>query len=81
MGVGILWKDAVKDQSGNVTSETAHAVDCSNSLLRAESSSQQLVCIGLDDIIAVAMPDAVLVAHKERAQDVKRAVSLLNHKV
>jgi mannose-1-phosphate guanylyltransferase/mannose-6-phosphate isomerase len=28
-------------------------------------------------IIAVAMPDAALVAHKERAQDVKRAFSLL----
>ena len=76
-GWDAVWQDAVKDQSGNVTTETAHAVDCSNSLLRAESSSQQLVGIGLDDIIAVAMPDAVLVAHKERAQDVKRAVSLL----
>ena len=27
--------------------------------------------MGLEDIIAVAMPDAVLVAHKDRAQDVK----------
>ena len=76
-GWDAVWQDAIKDQSGNVTTQTAHAVDCSNSLLRAESSSQQLVGIGLDDIIAVAMPDAVLVAHKERAQDVKRAVSLL----
>ena len=72
-----VWQDATKDQSGNVTTATAHALDCRNSLLRAESSSQQLVGIGLDDIIAVAMPDAVLVAHKERAQDVKQAVSLL----
>ena len=72
-----VWQDAIKDQSGNVTTATAHALDCRNSLLRAESSSQQLVGIGLDDIIAVAMPDAVLVAHKERAQDGKQAVSLL----
>ena len=29
------------------------------------------------DIVAIAMPDAVLVAHKSRAQDVKRAVEVL----
>ena len=33
--------------------------------------------IGLQDIIAVAMPDAVLITHKSRAQDVKQAVALL----
>ena len=76
-GWDALWMDGDKDQSGNVTSEAAHALDCSNSLLRSESGTQQLVGIGLDDIMAIAMPDAVLVAHRERAQDVKRAVALL----
>ena len=76
-GWDALWMDGNKDQSGNVTTEAAHALDCSNSLLRSESGTQQLVGIGLDDIMAIAMPDAVLVAHRERAQDVKRAVSLL----
>ena len=33
--------------------------------------------MGLEDIIAVAMPDAVLVAHKDRAQDVKIALKKL----
>ena len=36
--------------------------------------------MGLKDIIAVAMPDAVLVAHKDRAQDVKAAVTKLKEK-
>ena len=76
-GWDALWMDGDKDRSGNVTSEAAHALDCSNSLLRSESGAQQLVGIGLDDIMAIAMPDAVLVAHRERAQDVKWAVSLL----
>jgi mannose-1-phosphate guanylyltransferase/mannose-6-phosphate isomerase len=76
-GWDALWMDGHKDQSGNVTSEAAHALDCSNSLLRSESGTQQLVGIGLDDIMAIAMPDAVLVAHREHAQDVKRAVALL----
>ena len=42
--------------------------------------SQQLVGIGLDNIIAVSMPDAVLVADKQRAQDVKKVVELLKSK-
>ena len=39
--------------------------------------SGPLVGIGLTDVIAVAMPDAVLVAHKDRAQDVKQAGTAL----
>ena len=61
-------------------SETAHAIDCSDRLLRSENRSQQVVGIGLDNIMAIAMPDAVLVAHKGRAQDVKKAVALLKTK-
>lgn len=38
-----------------VTSESAAAIDCENTLLRAEDP-QQLVGIGLSDLIAVAMP-------------------------
>ena len=79
-GWDALWMDGDKDPSGNVTTEAAHALDCTNSLLHSESDTQQLVGIGLDDIMAIAMPDAVLVAHRERAQDVKRAVSLLKSK-
>ena len=60
-------------------SETAHALDCTNSLLRSESCGQQVVGIGLNEIMAIAMPDAVLVAKKERAQDVK-AVQMLQAK-
>ena len=79
-GWDAVWSESRPDGSGNVTSETAHAIECSNSLLRSESSGQQVVGIGLNDIMAIAMPDAVLVAPKERAQDVKRAVELLKSK-
>jgi mannose-1-phosphate guanylyltransferase/mannose-6-phosphate isomerase len=72
-----VWSESKPDKSGNVTSENVHLVECSNSLLRSESDSQHVVGIGLHDIMAIAMPDAVLVAHKERAQDVKIAVELL----
>ena len=40
----------------------------------------ELVGIGLDGIIAVVMKDAVLVADRSRAQDVKRAVEALKAK-
>ncbi|MDA9940626.1 mannose-1-phosphate guanylyltransferase/mannose-6-phosphate isomerase [Planktomarina temperata] len=79
-GWDAVWSESRPDASGNVTSETAHAIECKNSLLRSESSSQQVVGIGLNDIMAIAMPDAVLIAPKERAQDVKKAVELLKSK-
>ena len=79
-GWDAVWSESKSDTLGNVTSETAHAIECSNSLLRSESSSQQLVGIGLNDIMAIAMPDAVLIAPKDRAQDAKMAVELLKSK-
>ena len=79
-GWDAVWSESKSDASGNVTSETAHAIECSNSLLRSESRSQQVVGIGLNNVMAIAMSDAVLVAPKERAQDVKKAVELLKSK-
>jgi mannose-1-phosphate guanylyltransferase / mannose-6-phosphate isomerase len=79
-GWDAVWSESEPDSSGNVTSKSAHSIECTNSLLRSESSSQQIVGIGLNDIMAIAMPDAVLVAHKDRAQDVKKAVELLRTK-
>ncbi len=79
-GWDAVWSDSKPDASGNVTSETAYAIECSNSLLRSENSSQQVVGIGLNDIMAIAMPDAVLIVEKGRAQEVKKAVELLKAK-
>ena len=79
-GWDAVWSESKPDASGNVISDTAHAIECSNCLLRSESRSQQVVGIGLDNIMAIAMPDSVLIASKERAQDVKKAVELLKIK-
>ena len=79
-GWDAVWSGSEPDTAGNVASETAHAINCSNSLLRSESSDQQVVGIGLDNIMVIAMPDAVLVAPQERAQEVKKAVDLLKAK-
>ena len=79
-GWDAVWRETGPDAAGVVVSEPATAIDCKNTLLRAEEPQQQLVGIGLSDIIAVAMPDAVLVAHKDRAQDLKKAVAALKAK-
>ena len=75
-----VWREAGPDISGNVIAGPATALDCHGALLHASSESQQLVGLGLKDIIAVAMPDAVLVANKGRAQEVKQVVAMLKAK-
>ena len=75
-----VWREAESDETGTVTVGPVTALDCTDTLLQATTETQQLVGIGLNNIIAVAMPDAVLVAHKDCAQDVKRAVSELKAK-
>jgi len=53
------------------------AIDCEDTLLRAENPEQVLVGIGLRDIVAVAMRDAVLVADRRSGETVRRAVETL----
>ena len=70
-------RESVANDQGNVHYGNAHTIDCTDSILRAETDGLALVGIGLDNIIAIAMPDAVLVADRRRAQDVRLAVTML----
>jgi len=79
-GWDAVWRTGARDQNGVVTTGHATAIDCRDSLLRSEDSRVELVGLGLQNIIAVAMPDAVLVADASRAQDVKRVVTALKAK-
>jgi len=79
-GWDAVWLESGPDDAGNVTSEHATAIDCRDTLLRSETPELELVGIGLEDIMAVAMNDAVLVAHKSEAQRVKEAVSALKER-
>ena len=72
-----VWNEMPKDSNQNAVSENANAIECTNTLLRSESGDLELIGIGLDDIIAIAMPDAVIVAKKSDNQKVKDAVTLL----
>ena len=75
-----IWREGEADHDGNVSIGHSTALDCKNSLLQSLSEDQELIAMGLEGIIAVAMPDAVLVAHKDRAQDVKILVDKLKEK-
>ncbi|MCG7630346.1 mannose-1-phosphate guanylyltransferase/mannose-6-phosphate isomerase [Epibacterium sp. MM17-32] len=79
-GWDAVWREAGPDENGVVASGGATAIDCSDTLLRSDSDRLEVVGIGLEGIMAVAMNDAVLVADKSRAQDVKLAVQALQEK-
>lgn len=76
-GWAAIWGESPRDQRGVAQQGDVTALDCRNSLLRSEDEGTALVGIGLDDIVAVVMPDAVLVAKKSEAQRVKEAVETL----
>ncbi len=75
-----VWQESAADDRGNVLSGPSLAIDCERSLLRSEAESLQLVAIGLKDVVAVAMPDAVLVAHSSAAQRVKEVAQALGQR-
>ena len=79
-GWDAVWRSSDQDANGVSAYGPATAIECSNTLLRAENGDVELVGIGLDNIVAVAMPDAVLVADMSRSQDVKKAVQALKEK-
>ncbi len=79
-GWDAVWRESDGDTDGVVTSGEATSIDCTNSLLRSENPNLEIVGIGLENIVAVAMPDAVLVADMSQAQNVKKAVTALKTK-
>jgi mannose-1-phosphate guanylyltransferase/mannose-6-phosphate isomerase len=76
-GWNAILQEGGPDGEGNALSGHAMAIDCTNSLLRSESDEVELVGIGLENMIAIAMNDAVLVANRDQAQRVKEAVATL----
>lgn len=72
-----LWAASEPDAEGVVQQGATTALDCENSFLRSEDENMHLVGVGLRNIVAVAMRDAVLVADMNASQQVKDAVTLL----
>jgi mannose-1-phosphate guanylyltransferase/mannose-6-phosphate isomerase len=70
-----LWNVCQRDADGNVIQGDVFAEDTHNAFLVAQHRC--LATVGLDDIIVVETADAVLVAHRDKAQDVKKIVNRL----
>ena len=82
-GWDALWREAqlqTPTEDGVVADANSTAIDCRDVLLRSNTEDLQVVGIGLQDLMVVATSDAVLVADKNRAQDVRLAVSALKAK-
>jgi len=72
-----LWEALDPDADGVALSGSATAIDCQRTLLRSEEDNLHLVGLGLKNIVAVAMRDAVLVADMDASQRVREVVDLL----
>ena len=71
-----VWQVASKDAQGNASVGDAIVSDSRNTLVH--STSRLVGVVGLDDVIVVETPDAVLVADRARSQDVKKIVQRLD---
>jgi len=70
-----LWALADKDDDGNAVRGDVLLEDTRASLVQA--TSRMVACLGVDDLVVVETPDAVLVAHRDHTQDVKKIVARL----
>ena len=70
-----LSEVSARDSDGNVMQGDVMAHQTRNTLLIAQH--RLVAAVGLQDVIVVETADAVLVAHKDKAQDVKAIVSRL----
>jgi mannose-1-phosphate guanylyltransferase/mannose-6-phosphate isomerase len=67
---------ATPDADGNATLGDVLIESVSNSYIRAEH--RMVAAIGLDNVVIVETADAVLVAHRDKTQEVKKIVERLN---
>ena len=70
-----LWEQGNKDNSGNSTHGDVMMTDTEGSFIHAES--RLVATVGVKDLVIVETHDAVLVADKNQAQEVKQIVERL----
>ena len=70
-----VWNVLPKDAHGNAHVGDVLSTDSHNNLVHANSRLVSLV--GVDNLVVIETPDAILVANKSRSQDVKHIVAQL----
>lgn len=70
-----LWQALPKDDAGNASQGDVLLEECRNTL--AISEGRLVTCVGVEDLVVVETSDAILVANKNKTQDVKKIVDCL----
>jgi len=70
-----LWEMSARDERGNALSGNVVAEATSNCYLRSEAGL--VAAVGVEDLVVVATDDAVMVAPRNRTQEVKTLVTRL----
>ncbi|MFC0117886.1 mannose-1-phosphate guanylyltransferase/mannose-6-phosphate isomerase [Pseudoalteromonas xiamenensis] len=74
-GFAALWEVSNHDEHGNAFKGDVKAIDTQNTLVFGED--KLVATVGVSDLVIVNTKDAVLVAHKDKAQEVKQIVNQL----
>mgnify|MGYP005989259923 FL=1 len=74
-GFSALWEVTEKDPQGNALDGDVICIDTKNTLV--EAGEKLIATVGVEDLVIVNTKDAVLVAHKNKTQDVKKIVNKL----
>jgi len=70
-----LWEISNKDKNGNVLTGDVKAIDTKDSLIISED--KLVTTLGIEDLVIVNTKDTVLVAHKDKSQQIKTIVNEL----
>lgn len=70
-----LWAESAQDANGNVLQGDVITHETTGSMIR--SQSRLVATVGVKDLVIVDTPDALLVAHQNSVQDIKRIVEQL----
>lgn len=75
-----IHDELVESPDENVSDKNHLSLDTKGSLIRTSSSHKLIATIGLENMIVVDTPDALLICPKKRSQDVKKIVNKLEDK-
>ncbi len=71
-----LWRVAVPDANGNVVRGDGALIGCRDSLVRNDGGPF-VAALGLEGMVVVATGDAVLIAPRDRAEDIRAVVDAI----
>ncbi len=71
-----IYQASLKDKNNNATFGDVKMYDSSNSLIYSNHSL--IACLGLDNIVVVESDDAILIADKNKTQNIKKIVGDLS---